>query len=339
MKPSKRKFKLASLSTIVVLALCSVMTDAGEKQQDRAPTAKVPSIAGAEYVGQKMCAVCHVDQGREFSKTAHARIATFELQVARRECESCHGPGSLHIQGRGDTRKILKFGMALDPELFGRGDPSKIIHYSGLPPAEKANTNAYCLSCHNSRSHFDWAGSRHDQANVGCVDCHYPMRATEKLLIKPEPDLCLDCHAQRRAQLSYPSHHPILEGKIKCTDCHNQHGSGSRAMLRQENVSQLCFQCHPEKEGPFTFEHPPVTEDCTICHEPHGTIANNLKKQEEPFLCMQCHPGHQSQLPALKDVLDSREKRQTFYTKCTQCHSTLHGTDLPSTTGLGRFTR
>lgn len=339
MRPSQRKFKLVCLAVMLLLAVFSVMTNAGEKRKGRTPTPKVPIVPGAEYVGLKMCAVCHVDQAEEFMKTAHARIAPFELQVPKRECESCHGPGSLHIQGRGDTGKILRYGMALSPELLGRGDPTKIIRYKGLPPAEKATATAYCLSCHNSRSHFDWAGSRHDMANIACIDCHNPMRATEKLLRKPEPELCLDCHAQRRAQLAYPSHHPILEGKMKCTDCHNQHGSDNRAMLRRESVSQLCFQCHPEKEGPFVFEHPPVTEDCTICHEPHGTVANNLKKQEEPFLCMQCHPGHQSQLPVLDDVLDSREKRRTFYTKCTQCHAMIHGTDLPSTTGRGRFTR
>jgi predicted CXXCH cytochrome family protein len=28
------------------------------------------------------------------------------------------------------------------------------------------------------------------------------------------------------------------------------------------------------------------------CHNPHGTVANNLLKQGEPFLCLQCHEMH-----------------------------------------------
>ena len=40
------------------------------------------------------------------------------------------------------------------------------------------------------------------------------------------------------------------------------------------------------------FEHAPVTESCLTCHRPHGTVANNLLKQGEPFLCLQCHEMH-----------------------------------------------
>ncbi len=68
-------------------------------------------------------------------------------------------------------------------------------------------------------------------------------------------------------------------------------------------------------------------------------MADNLKRREEPLLCMQCHPGHQSQILPLQNLTKDPAKRRAFYTKCTQCHPTIHGTDLPSTTGRGRFTR
>jgi len=45
-------------------------------------------------------------------------------------------------------------------------------------------------------------------------------------------------------------------------------------------------------KGPFAFEHPPVTERCTICHEPHGTVAKDLLRKPVTFLCLQCHAGH-----------------------------------------------
>ena len=31
---------------------------------------------------------------------------------------------------------------------------------------------------------------------------------------------------------------------------------------------------------------------CAVCHDPHGSVANNLLAQNEPFLCLQCHEGH-----------------------------------------------
>ncbi|MGZ8230854.1 MAG: cytochrome c3 family protein [Burkholderiales bacterium] len=32
--------------------------------------------------------------------------------------------------------------------------------------------------------------------------------------------------------------------------------------------------------------HQPVTEDCTICHQPHGTTIANLLKSRPPFQVM-----------------------------------------------------
>ena len=28
------------------------------------------------------------------------------------------------------------------------------------------------------------------------------------------------------------------------------------------------------------------------CHDPHGAMVNNMLKQNEPFLCLQCHEMH-----------------------------------------------
>ena len=63
---------------------------------------------------------------------------------------------------------------------------------------------------------------------------------------------------------------------------------------RAETMNLLCYRCHAEKQGPFAYEHPPVTQDCAICHEPHGTVANNLLRQPTTFLCLRCHAGHRS---------------------------------------------
>jgi DmsE family decaheme c-type cytochrome len=123
-----------------------------------------------------------------------------------------------------------------------------------------------------------------------------------------------------------------------------------------ERANDLCLKCHTRYQGPFAFEHDPVVEDCMMCHSPHGTVANNLLKQQEPFLCLQCHEGHfhaarasnswtdvpppQGGTAASTDTIYKSNYgfQKSFLTKCTQCHTMVHGSDLPaqSTTGQGK---
>ncbi len=87
-----------------------------------------------------------------------------------------------------------------------------------------------------------------------------------------DPVVCYRCHADVYAQFSLTSHHPVPEGKMFCGDCHDAHGQ-MEGNLRAETLNLLCWKCHAEKQGPFAYEHPPVTENCAYCHKPHGTVA------------------------------------------------------------------
>ncbi|MBI4469987.1 MAG: DmsE family decaheme c-type cytochrome [Acidobacteria bacterium] len=308
--------KLAMLATAGILAVAWWALG-----QERGPGVSVSGILPeASYVGVETCAKCHQEMIRPFQKTVHSKLAGFERAGEAKDCEICHGPGSQHAETR---------------------DRRRIVYYTRLSNTEKAARVGICLNCHRGEPTPEWKGSAHPMNSVFCFDCHNPHRGEAKNLLKEtEPNLCFSCHREKRAQMTMPSHHPVREGRIKCTDCHNQHGSTTRPMLRAESVSQLCFRCHAEKEGPFIYEHPPVTESCTICHNPHGTVANYLLVQNQPFLCLQCHAAHvRQQLPPLLDAVDVPEKRQAFLTRCTQCHQQIHGSDLPSNSGRGRLTR
>lgn len=154
---------------------------------------------------------------------------------------------------------------------------------------------------------------------------------------------------------------------MTCGDCHNPHGE----LQTEEQARDLCLDCHTRHQGPFVFEHAPVEEDCNICHDPHGTVANNLLQQNEPFLCLQCHESHfhatrlgnavpvnatnvafnaynpdgsvaapptpgalagapTSNTVQITNDLGEHSWQMGFGTKCTVCHSTVHGSDLPS---------
>jgi DmsE family decaheme c-type cytochrome len=193
---------------------------------------------------------------------------------------------------------------------------------------------------------------------VACTECHKIHENKTRNLVaeKKETDLCNKSHQDVMAQMYLMSHHPVKEGKMTCSDCHNPHGSQcmDEGMLRtDERLNDLCLTCHTRYQGPFVFEHDPVVENCLMCHEPHGTVANNLLQQQEPFLCLQCHEAHfhagrasnnydASPIPAKGQpaIQDPGRKIQptefgfqkSFMTKCTQCHQQVHGSDMPSQT-------
>jgi len=72
-----------------------------------------------------------------------------------------------------------------------------------------------------------------------------------------------------------------------------------------------------------------VTENCLYCHEPHGTVANNLLRQPPVFLCLRCHTGHRRR-HGFTNIDTSVDLQEAFYSDCTTCHTQIHGSDLPA---------
>jgi DmsE family decaheme c-type cytochrome len=212
-----------------------------------------------------------------------------------------------------------------------------------------------CLKCHDmSAPTMAWHSSTHFRYGVACTDCHNPHpdtyvdplveiqhthidRKPRLPMAVDEPQACYKCHPEIYAKNAMPSHHPIKEGKMVCSDCHDAHGQ-TEDNLKEPTVNMVCYRCHAEKQGPFAYEHPPVTENCGICHDPHGAVTNNLLHQPTTFLCLRCHTGHRTgpppggpnHDPLMHDVGTSPFLQAAFYTDCTQCHSQIHGSDVPT---------
>jgi len=295
-------------SIIIVLFMCIMGSCA---KYIITPVATIAPVPDATYIGSEECAVCHEDVFAYYRRTVHFKIRYFEVAGQERGCESCHGPGSVHVEEGGNVEKIISF--------------SKL---------RSAQISQICLKCHTKEPLIHWSSNLHALSDVGCNECHKSHKITaKKMVYKDDPNLCYDCHQQMRARIEFPSHHPIREGKMKCTECHNTHGAESNG-LKALTVNDLCYDCHADKQGPFIYEHPPVEEDCSLCHDAHGTIANNLLKQSEPFLCLRCHRGHRGVA-----VAGIHPTMSTLLTSCTQCHSQIHGSDLPSQMGREVLTR
>ncbi|HEY4001695.1 MAG TPA: cytochrome c3 family protein, partial [Candidatus Xenobia bacterium] len=147
-----------------------------------------------------------------------------------------------------------------------------------------------------------------------------------------EPGLCYTCHADVQAQGYWPSHHPLKEGEMSCSDCHNPHGSELSAWRGAPTSRDLCLKCHAQYRGPFAVEHPPAQEDCTICHSPHGSMNRDLLVASEPFLCQRCHADvHNPHVPASFRSSADLAQQALFFSDCTVCHGSIHGSDQSNT--------
>jgi DmsE family decaheme c-type cytochrome len=278
-----------------------------------APALKQGPVAGgkypskpveAHYVGSETCLTCHADQAAQFEKTLMGRIG--KTQKGKFSCESCHGPGSAHVEAGGGPGVIT----------FRPNDLSRTAE----------ENNAICLACHKRGDRTNWQGSMHESRGLMCTNCHTIMKnVSRKNQLKTafEPKTCFQCHKDRRAQMFRSSHMPLREGKIVCSDCHNPHGSFTASMVRENSINDNCYKCHAEKRGPFLFEHEPVRENCLACHDPHGTINEYSLKLSRPRLCFECHGHGHAQTTGPGSVF-------TMSRSCQNCHTAIHGSNSPA---------
>ncbi|MGD0200695.1 MAG: DmsE family decaheme c-type cytochrome [Bryobacteraceae bacterium] len=263
----------------------------------------------AAYAGSATCQPCHDDVFQAFQRNPHHQVeADTKRGWQGRACESCHGPGAKHAESAA---------------------ASDILNPARLSPPE---TDQTCLKCHlNQPTHASRLQNSHARNQVACTACHAMHKGAEALRpTRPAAvnQRCARCHNSEWAQFQKPYKHRLPEGAMSCTDCHNPHGSPLKGSIRTVSGNQpVCFRCHGDKRGPFTYEHPPVrTDGCQRCHEPHGSAnPRMLVRHQTPMVCLECHANIGAQRtiggvpPAFHDL------RTAQFQNCTVCHIKIHG--------------
>jgi DmsE family decaheme c-type cytochrome len=251
-------------------------------------------------------------------------------------CANCHANALLVWAGKhgtkADSRAPISVGCAMC-----HGDASEHVkspanpmprRFSKMASAEK---NEVCSTCHQGSSRTHWPSSAHARNDVSCSSCHKVHAAHDAPRDKlTQADVCFSCHKDLRVLVNRPSRHPVREGMVACSDCHNPHGSVGPSMVRRDNVNDTCYTCHMEKRGPFVRTHQPVQENCAICHNPHGTTTPNLLRARPPFLCQSCHEptSHRGNVASLTAAPGT--SANTIARGCLNCHTQIHGTNNPS---------
>jgi predicted CXXCH cytochrome family protein len=283
----------------------------------------VPAGAAADnkdtssgYVGSDQCGPCHSEIYDAWKTSAHSRSGAVlpsdgtaggsenctgchttgmtdpkstwsEKSVG---CEACHGPGQGHVEGGGDTGKIVSGNMA---DICGRchiGDPSGkglmqdgtgwVVGYrpgmqlsevpglrifvpdpDALPPAPVGKHpliyNTWKASGHSRVSGRtfqidgkEWSGP------ITCVACHNPHQSDHAPQLVTTPDkLCSSCHSQDA----------VVKGK----------GAKGIEDTRSLHTAISCVECHmTEKNHLMRILRPDDpnlaenrTDTCSSCHE------------------------------------------------------------------------
>ena len=280
--------------------------------------------AAAEPTGAAFCVTCHdSDDLPDMSRSAHG----FAADSRAPDCISCHGASDTHAHKPSQLKERPRPDFVFGGKA-GRGSANT---------AEQRSER--CLSCHGRDSaRALWSGSQHPGAEVACDSCHKVHANRDRALDKSaQTDLCVTCHKAQRSQFARPSHHPVPEGRMSCSDCHNVHGSTGPKLMRHQSINTTCYTCHAEKRGPFVHQHTPVVEDCGNCHNPHGSSIASMLTARAPMLCQQCHTPHVGGSVGIvgSSLISSTNGKNTANIwqgrSCMNCHTQVHGSNNPST--------
>jgi hypothetical protein len=291
-------------------------------------SAETPHIEQA-YVGTNQCFTCHRAQADSWSETNHAQAYAHLAEKYRNDaaclnchvtafdeasgyvtgtekdllmvgCESCHGPGALHID-------------AAQRFLLATGAEEAKIEQEIRNTVIKTPTDAVCITCHTKQAH----GSHppYDDtlpapgADRGIRQSNRPSSVAARMTSAAVPTryipgysvkTCGSCHYDHYLRWRTEKHSDltaVLPGKYvadqNCRTCHVDAGfAGSFTAIQSHSsvIGVACESCH----GP-ALEH--VRFNVQFIHGPplgprlEQAARDSIRKEKPVTACVQCHLG------------------------------------------------
>jgi predicted CXXCH cytochrome family protein len=276
--------------------------------------------------GEKLCFICH-DSKLAGEKYVHG-------PVEEDGCSVCHSP-----------------------------------HESDFPKLLMAEGNDVCFFCHDDKEDaFQEKKHMHPPVEDGCVECHNPHSGPfeNNLAADGRRELCFACHDDKQEHVGEVKvKHAGLEADKLCLACHDPHFADYANQLIKQ-PAELCLSCHDREytsgdkvvvadmktilEQNKIYHGPIKQNDCSACHNPHGS--NNFRILQEPFpelfyapyqasnykLCFMCHENTIAEEKLTTTLTGFRNGNQNLHfvhvnksvkgRTCRACHD-AHATNNP----------
>ena len=239
-------------------------------------------MPGVNGLWNASCILCHTTRGNpklESGKGFDSQAVEFGIA-----CESCHGPGSEHIQAR--RFPVSRYGMHWGDEP----DPT-IVNPRRLDPERQSLVCGQCHAVFNPKSDADFKTWKTSGTSFAAGDAELPLRDVS---FEGEQYFWPDGHVrvtgrEYNDQVTSPCflHGDPDRGIMTCLACHSmhkEHGDTRPAKTwanRQLKVGMegklACTQCHGGLESAESIEahthHAPAAaaSECVNCHMPHTT--------------------------------------------------------------------
>ena len=148
-------------------------------------------------------------------------------------CESCHGPGSLHVKAGGGAGPIIN--PRKSPETCFQCHLEvraafQLPHHHPVPEGKMS-----CADCHELHKGIAIKGR---QTNIQAkAQSRWPCVPQRKRNVLPVS------HTDKRGPFVF-EHEALRQG---CVVCHSPHGSVNQRMLNERNAT-LCLKCHFQEQ-------------------------------------------------------------------------------------------
>ena len=319
----------------------------------------------------KVCSVCHEKQYT--GKNIHP-------PVKEGKCTGCHDPhqSPYEFMLRGDREKLcfICHDSKLAGEKYVHGPVAEggcsvchSPHESDFPKLLMAEGNDVCFFCHaDKQDAFQEKKHMHSPVKAGCVKCHDPHSGPfeNSLAADGRRELCLACHEDKQKYVDEVKvKHAGLEGEKLCLACHDPHVADYANQLTMQ-PAELCLSCHDRQytsgdkvvvaDMKTTLEqnkiyHGPIKQnDCSGCHDPHGSDNFRILLEEFPpvfyapydannyKLCFMCHENTIAEEELTTTLTGFRNGDQNLHfvhvnlkvkgRTCRACHD-AHATNNP----------
>ncbi|MBI1901640.1 MAG: hypothetical protein HYS13_11100 [Planctomycetia bacterium] len=240
------------------------------------PSYDTPEQPGFERAVGDGCLVCHAGRFEAIDRSLH-RIHMVETAIG---CESCHGPGSLHVERHAKaSAKTDPAADAIDPTIV---NPSRL---------SRELAEAVCQQCHlRSTAQVLNRGRKATDFRPGLPLVDFRQ---DYAFESPDGGMTVVGHVEQTHQSA------CYKGSdnLTCLTCHNPHDEPPPE-ARVDYYRSICLTCHK-------------TEDCQV-----DTARRNRERPDN--YCVQCHmPSSPTDIPHLAfthhriGIYDQRTKTET----------------------------